>query len=68
MEYEGEYHVTPFIRTIFTYKTYPARARREHRAVNGRQCPHSGVGEDFLVRRPGPITKVAVTQEQKVVD
>ena len=29
-EYEGEYHVTPFIRTIFTYKTYPARACREH--------------------------------------
>ena len=23
------------------------------RAVNGKRCPHSGVGEDFLVRRPG---------------
>ena len=23
------------------------------RAVTGRRCPHSGVGEDFLVRRPG---------------
>jgi hypothetical protein len=23
------------------------------RAVTGRQCPHSGVGEDFLERRPG---------------
>ena len=23
------------------------------RAVTGRRCPHSGVGEDFLARRPG---------------
>ena len=23
------------------------------RAVTGGQCPHSGVGEDFLARRPG---------------
>ena len=23
------------------------------RAVTGRRCPHSGVGEDFLERRPG---------------
>ena len=28
---------------------YPARAR----AVTGRGCPHSVVGEDFLARRPG---------------
>ena len=38
------------------------------RAVTGRRCPHSGVGEDFLVHRPGPITKTGVTRERKVVD
>ena len=27
------------------------------RAVTGRRCPHSGVGEDFLGHRPGPLTK-----------
>ena len=27
--------------------------RPARRAVTGRQCPHSGVGEDFLVRWPG---------------
>ena len=31
------------------------------RAVTGRRCPHSGVGEDFLVRRPGPLMKMGVT-------
>ena len=33
------------------------------RAVTGRRCPHSGVGEDFLVHRPGPLTKTGITQE-----
>ena len=33
------------------------------RAVTGRRCPHSGVGEDFLVHRPGPPTKTAVVRE-----
>ena len=36
------------------------------RAVTGRRCPHSGVGEDFLASRPGPLTKTGVTQKQKV--
>ena len=35
-------------------------------AVPGRRCPHSGVGEDFLVRRPGPLMKMGVTREQNV--
>ena len=38
------------------------------RAVTGRRCPHSGVGEDFLVHRPGPLTKTGVSRERKVVD
>ena len=38
------------------------------RAVTGRRCPHSGVGEDFLAHRPGPLTKMGVTREGKVVD
>ena len=36
------------------------------RAVTGRRCPHSGVGEDFLARGMGPLTKTGVTQKQKV--
>ena len=36
------------------------------RAVTGRRCPHSGVGEDFLARRTGPLTKTGVTRKQKV--
>ena len=27
-------------------------------------CPHSGVGEDFLARRSGPLTETGVTLEQ----
>ena len=38
------------------------------RAVTGRRCPHSGMGEDFLVSRPGPLKKTGVTREWKVVD
>ena len=38
----------------------------EARAVTGRLCPHSGEGEDFLVRQPIFFTKTAVTPEQKV--
>ena len=36
------------------------------RAVTGSRCPYSGVGEDFLVRRTGPLTKVSVTRKRKV--
>ena len=32
---------------------YPAPRAESSRAVTGRRCPHSGVGEDFLERRPG---------------
>ena len=49
----------------------PARVRpcaESARAVTGRRCPHSGVGEDFLGHRPGPLTKTGVTRERKVVD
>ena len=37
----------------------PTRETRTEsdRAVTGRQYPHSGVGEDFLPRRMGPLTK-----------
>ena len=30
--------------------------------------PYSGVGEDLLVHRLGPLTKTGVTRERKVVD
>ena len=36
-------------------------------ALNGRQSPHSGVGEDILVRRSGFFfTKTALTRKQKI--
>ena len=34
------------------------------RAVNGRQWPHSGEGEDFLPRQMVPLTKTVVTQKR----
>ena len=40
---------------------YPSRAR----AVTVSQCPHSGVGQDFLLRRRVTLTKTAVTRKQK---
>ena len=36
------------------------------RAVTGRQCPHSGEGENFLTGQPDSFTKTAVTLERKV--
>ena len=36
------------------------------RAVTGRQCPHSGKGEDFLTGQPDFFTETAVTPERKV--
>ena len=36
------------------------------RAVTGRQCPHSGKGEDFLSRQQDFFTETAVTSERKV--
>ena len=36
------------------------------RAVTGRQCPHSGEGEDFLMGQLNFFTKTAVTPERKV--
>ena len=58
------------VRTQFDLN-YPARApaglkSQGARAVAGRRCPHSGVGEDFLPRRTGPLTKTDVTRKRKV--
>ena len=36
------------------------------RAVTGRQCPHSGEGEDFLTGQLDFFTETAVTLERKV--
>ena len=35
------------------------------RAVTGRRCPHSGVGEDFLARRPGSPHENGCNSETK---
>ena len=36
------------------------------RAVTGRQCPHSGKGEDFLTGQLDFFTETALTPERKV--
>ena len=47
-------------------KTLSSPRAERARAVTGRQCPHSGVGQDFLLRRRVPLTETAVTRKQKV--
>ena len=41
-------------------------ARWECKAVTGKHYPHSGVGEDSLARRTGPLTKMAVIKKGAV--
>ena len=36
------------------------------RAVTDRQCPHNGVGEDFLACWPGSFTKMTITRTRKI--
>ena len=58
-----------FIHFSYQYRTFSSPRAESTWAVTGRRCLHSGgVGEDFLVRRPGPLTKMDVTRERKVVD
>ena len=45
---------------IFTKKILSAKT------VTGRQCPHSGKGEDFLKGQRDFFTETAVTPERKV--
>ena len=42
----------------------PAPQALRARAVTGRQCPHSGKGEDFLTGQLNFFTKTAVTPER----
>merc|ERR1711936_590978 len=61
---------------IFTYKLLSSpRAMRASpkgerasraRAVTVSQCPHSEVGQDFLLRRRVTLTETAVTRKRKV--
>ena len=48
----------------------PAREARERAsrawAVTVSQCPHSEVGQDFLLRRRVTLTEIAVTRKRKV--
>ena len=44
---------------FFSKKDYPARA------VTVSQCPHSEVGQDFLLRRRVTLTETAVTRNEK---
>ena len=57
------------VRIVFKYlkRAGPKGLRAEStRAVTGRQCPHSGKGEDFLTCQPDFFTETAVTPERKV--
>ena len=53
---------------FFMKKLLSSPRAESARAVTGRRCPHSGVGEDFLGHRSGRLTKTGVTRERKVVD
>ena len=52
----------------FLYASFTLSSPRAEsaRAVTGRQCPHSGKGEDFLTGQLNFFTKTAVTPERKV--
>ena len=52
----------------FLYASFTLSSPRAEsaRAVTGRQCPHSGKGEDSLTGQPDFFTKTAVTPERKV--
>ena len=52
----------------FLYASFTLSSPRAEsaRAVTGRQCPHSGKGEDFLSRQQDFLTETAVTSERKV--
>ena len=66
---EQKTKITGWFRNLVIVSAGPKGLRAESaRAVTGRRCPHSGVGEDFLGHRPSPLTKTGVTRERKVVD
>ena len=46
---------------VRAFKLYPSSAK----AVTGRRCPQSGVGEDFLARRTGSPHKNGRNSETK---
>ena len=53
--------------STLTHLSSPKGLRTESaRAVTGRRCPHSGMGEDFLSRQPDFFMETAVTSERKV--
>ena len=63
----GPCHLSLLLSSPRAKRAGPKGLRAESaRAVTGRRCPHSGVGEDFLARRPVFFTKRAVSQKPKV--
>ena len=64
-------HFSKIIQNYFDTKsvkteTLSSPRAESARAVTGRQCPHSGEGEDFLMGQLNFFTKTAVTPERKV--
>ena len=53
---------------LFLKGTFPLSSPRAERAraVTVSQCPHSEVGQDFLLRRRVTLTETAVTRKRKV--
>ena len=51
----------------FLYASFTLSSPRAEsaRAVTGRQCPHSGKGEDFLSRQQDFFMETAVISERK---
>ena len=59
--------VRPFLSSPHAKRASPKGLHAESaRAATGRQCPHSGEGEDFLMGQLIFFTKTALTPERKV--
>ena len=65
---EGSSHV--FFSSVFVFVFLLSSPKGERasraRAVTVSQCPHSEVGQDFLLRRRVTLTETAVTRKRKV--
>ena len=59
-------HITFIYLTISYYISPSSSPRAERaRAVTVSQCPHSEVGQDFLLRRRVTLTEINVTRKRK---
>ena len=59
-------HFTWILVWVFNLSSPKAERASRARAVTVSQCPHSEVGQDFLLRWRFPLTETAVTRKRKV--